>query len=60
MDNIKHIIACFFKSEVGNEPVRDFLKSMSIEDKKSNDIASCNYKENPKDSKRRFGFSKST
>lgn len=35
MDNIKHIIACFFKSEVGNEPVRDFLKSISIEDKKS-------------------------
>ncbi len=35
MENEKKIIACFFKTDSGNEPVRDFLKALSVEDKKS-------------------------
>ena len=35
MDINKKITAEFFKTEQNNEPVRDFLKSLELEDKKS-------------------------
>jgi len=35
MENSKRINASFFKTEANNEPVRDFLKVLSTEDKKS-------------------------
>jgi len=35
MENSKRIHASFFKTEANNEPVRDFLKVLSTEDKKS-------------------------
>lgn len=35
MKNTKKVFVRFFKTELGNEPVREFLHSLSIEDKKS-------------------------
>mgnify|MGYP006366165505 FL=1 len=35
MEIEKKVIASFFRTELGNEPVRDFLKSLSTSDKKS-------------------------
>ncbi len=35
MEIEKKLLVEFFKSEHGNEPVREFLKALSIEDKKS-------------------------
>lgn len=32
---LKKIHAVFFKTDAGNEPARDFLKSLSLEDKKT-------------------------
>ncbi len=35
MEIEKKLSAEFFKTEQGNEPVRDFLKALAIEDKKT-------------------------
>ena len=35
METSKRIVACFYKSEAGNEPVRDFFRTLSSDDKKS-------------------------
>ena len=35
MEIEKKVIAAFFRTDLGSEPVRDFLKNLSTSDKKS-------------------------
>ena len=53
----KRIRADFFKTAQGNEPARDFLKTLPRDVhclRRQNDFAARFYKENAKNSKRRF------
>jgi DNA-dependent RNA polymerase auxiliary subunit epsilon len=35
MDNSMRLVVVFYKSQSGNEPVREWLKSLTLEDKKT-------------------------